>query len=158
VTWLPDACLSYAKRKDVRPAGCQRRVRLAAHQPAADSPAIARATSRPTLPCSTSRCRAWMGWSLLAQLRRQHPVPVIFLTSKDDGVDELLGLREDHSRLWIAALVQFSRDSTILHLRFTPNPRLSEVRLTPSVYAEIGNRGSPSGHGILPPKIMAALS
>ena len=33
------------------------------------------------------------GMELLAQLRRQHPIPVIFLTSKDDEVDELLGLR-----------------------------------------------------------------
>jgi two-component system, OmpR family, response regulator ChvI len=33
------------------------------------------------------------GIELLAQLRRQAPVPVIFLTSKDDEVDELLGLR-----------------------------------------------------------------
>jgi len=33
------------------------------------------------------------GMELLAQLRRQSPIPVIFLTSKDDEVDELLGLR-----------------------------------------------------------------
>jgi two-component system response regulator ChvI len=33
------------------------------------------------------------GMELLAQLRRQSPTPVIFLTSKDDEVDELLGLR-----------------------------------------------------------------
>ena len=33
------------------------------------------------------------GMELLAQLRRQNPIPVIFLTSKDDEVDELLGLR-----------------------------------------------------------------
>jgi two-component system, OmpR family, response regulator ChvI len=30
---------------------------------------------------------------LLAQLRKANPTPVIFLTSKDDEVDELLGLR-----------------------------------------------------------------
>src|SRR5580704_9088074 len=33
------------------------------------------------------------GMELLAQLRRQNPIPVIFLTSKDDEVDDLLGLR-----------------------------------------------------------------
>jgi two-component system response regulator ChvI len=33
------------------------------------------------------------GMELLSRLRRQAPVPVIFLTSKDDEVDELLGLR-----------------------------------------------------------------
>jgi two-component system response regulator ChvI len=33
------------------------------------------------------------GMELLSQLRRTSPIPVIFLTSKDDEVDELLGLR-----------------------------------------------------------------
>src|SRR5437763_1794531 len=33
------------------------------------------------------------GMELLGQLRRQSPIPLIFLTSKDDEVDELLGLR-----------------------------------------------------------------
>src|SRR5436190_20749265 len=33
------------------------------------------------------------GMELLGQLRRQSRIPVIFLTSKDDEVDELLGLR-----------------------------------------------------------------
>jgi two-component system response regulator ChvI len=33
------------------------------------------------------------GMELLGQLRRHSQVPVIFLTSKDDEVDELLGLR-----------------------------------------------------------------
>jgi two-component system response regulator ChvI len=33
------------------------------------------------------------GMELLGRLRRQSPIPVIFLTSKDDEVDELLGLR-----------------------------------------------------------------
>jgi two-component system, OmpR family, response regulator ChvI len=33
------------------------------------------------------------GMELLGQLRRQSAIPVIFLTSKDDEVDELLGLR-----------------------------------------------------------------
>jgi two-component system, OmpR family, response regulator ChvI len=33
------------------------------------------------------------GMELLGQLRRQSNIPVIFLTSKDDEVDELLGLR-----------------------------------------------------------------
>jgi len=33
------------------------------------------------------------GMELLGQIRRQSPTPVIFLTSKDDEVDELLGLR-----------------------------------------------------------------
>jgi two-component system, OmpR family, response regulator ChvI len=33
------------------------------------------------------------GMELLEQLRRQSNIPVIFLTSKDDEVDELLGLR-----------------------------------------------------------------
>src|SRR5205823_136124 len=33
------------------------------------------------------------GMELLSQLRRQSHIPIIFLTSKDDEVDELLGLR-----------------------------------------------------------------
>ncbi|MBV9522588.1 MAG: response regulator, partial [Alphaproteobacteria bacterium] len=33
------------------------------------------------------------GMELLTQLRKQSAMPVIFLTSKDDEVDELLGLR-----------------------------------------------------------------
>src|SRR6195256_2165074 len=33
------------------------------------------------------------GMALLGQLRRQSHIPIIFLTSKDDEVDELLGLR-----------------------------------------------------------------
>jgi two-component system response regulator ChvI len=33
------------------------------------------------------------GMELLGQLRRQSHIPIIFLTSKDDEVDELLGLR-----------------------------------------------------------------
>src|SRR5499433_1303182 len=33
------------------------------------------------------------GMELLAQLRRHSNIPIIFLTSKDDEVDELLGLR-----------------------------------------------------------------
>ena len=33
------------------------------------------------------------GMALLGQLRRQSHIPVIFLTSKDDEVDELIGLR-----------------------------------------------------------------
>src|SRR6266478_1563104 len=33
------------------------------------------------------------GMELLGQLRRQSAIPIIFLTSKDDEVDELLGLR-----------------------------------------------------------------
>src|SRR5260370_20027985 len=33
------------------------------------------------------------GMELLGQLRKQSHVPIIFLTSKDDEVDELLGLR-----------------------------------------------------------------
>ena len=39
------------------------------------------------------------GMELLAQLRRQGATPVIFLTSKDDEVDELLGLRMRARRL-----------------------------------------------------------
>src|SRR5258708_27930787 len=33
------------------------------------------------------------GMDLLARLRKQSQMPVIFLTSKDDEVDEVLGLR-----------------------------------------------------------------
>ncbi len=33
------------------------------------------------------------GMELLTRLRRQNPLPVIFLTSKDDEIDEMLGLR-----------------------------------------------------------------
>jgi len=38
------------------------------------------------------------GMELLTQLRRQSHIPVIFLTSKDDEVDELLGLLLDPAR------------------------------------------------------------
>ena len=39
-----------------------------------------------------SRCRGWMGWSF-KESPHQTAMPVIFLTSKDDEIDELLGLR-----------------------------------------------------------------
>ena len=51
-----------------------------------------RRQSRPTLACSTSRCRAWTGWSCSAGCARPARMPVIFLTSKDDELDEALGL------------------------------------------------------------------
>ena len=49
-------------------------------------------TIRPTLACSTSRCPAWTGWSCCAGVREFSSIPVIFLTSKDDELDEALGL------------------------------------------------------------------
>jgi len=47
---------------------------------------------RPSSPCSTSRCRAWTGMELLRRLREKCDFPVIFLTSKDEELDEALGL------------------------------------------------------------------
>jgi two-component system response regulator ChvI len=46
-----------------------------------------------TWACSTSRCRAWTAWTCLQRLRQKTKMPVIFLTSKDDEIDELMGLR-----------------------------------------------------------------
>ena len=37
--------------------------------------------------------RAWTGWSLPAACARNPDVPVIFLTSKDEEIDELFGLK-----------------------------------------------------------------
>ena len=48
---------------------------------------------RPTSPSSTSRCRAWTAWRLLRRLRQKSDLPVIFLTSKDEEIDELFGLK-----------------------------------------------------------------
>ncbi len=49
----------------------------------------ARWTSR----CSTSRCRAWTAWNCCSGCASAARMPVIFLTSKDEEVDELMGLR-----------------------------------------------------------------
>ena len=46
----------------------------------------------PTLQCSTSRCRGWTDWNCCVGLREKSQIPVIFLTSKDDELDEALGL------------------------------------------------------------------
>ena len=51
------------------------------------------APARPTSPSSTSRCRAWTAWRLLRRLRQKSDLPVIFLTSKDEEIDELFGLK-----------------------------------------------------------------
>ena len=45
------------------------------------------ATPHPTSPSWTSKYRAWTGWSF-CQLREKSDLPVIFLTSKDDEIDE----------------------------------------------------------------------
>ena len=47
---------------------------------------------RRTLPFSTSRCRAWTAWRCCAACARPREMPVIFLTSKDEEIDELMGL------------------------------------------------------------------
>ena len=52
--------------------------------------------SRPTYPISPfsiSRCRAWTAWNCFAALRQKSDMPVIFLTSKDEEIDELFGLK-----------------------------------------------------------------
>jgi two-component system response regulator ChvI len=41
---------------------------------------------------STSRCRAWTAWSCCAAAP-EDDMPVIFLTSKDEEIDELFGLK-----------------------------------------------------------------
>ena len=48
---------------------------------------------RRTWRSSTSRCRAWTAWRLLRRLRQKSDLPVIFLTSKDEEIDELFGLK-----------------------------------------------------------------
>lgn len=50
-------------------------------------------TSPPDLAILDIKMPRMDGMALLEQLRRQSNIPVIFLTSKDDEVDELLGLR-----------------------------------------------------------------
>jgi two-component system response regulator ChvI len=47
---------------------------------------------RRTSRSSTSRCRAWTAWSCCAAAQKTD-LPVIFLTSKDDEIDELFGLK-----------------------------------------------------------------
>ena len=47
----------------------------------------------PTLPSSTSRCPAWTAWRRCGRLRQKSDLPVIFLTSKDEQIDELFGLK-----------------------------------------------------------------
>jgi DNA-binding response OmpR family regulator len=41
----------------------------------------------------SSRGRAWDGMEILRRLRQKSDVPVIFLTSKDEEIDELFGLK-----------------------------------------------------------------
>ncbi len=47
----------------------------------------------PISPSSTSRCRAWTAWSCCGACASASDLPVIFLTSKDDEIDELFGLK-----------------------------------------------------------------
>jgi two-component system, OmpR family, response regulator ChvI len=47
----------------------------------------------PTLPSSTSRCPAWTEWRRCAGCAKNPNLPVIFLTSKDEQIDELFGLK-----------------------------------------------------------------
>ena len=42
------------------------------------------------------------GMELLQKLRETSEIPVIFLTSKDDEIDEVLGLREADARLQVS--------------------------------------------------------
>ena len=49
--------------------------------------------------CWTSRCRGWTGWSCCSGCARARAMPVIFLTSKDEEVDQLMGLRLGRRRL-----------------------------------------------------------
>ena len=51
------------------------------------------AAAGPPRSCSTSRCRVSTGWSHWAACARPPPFPSSSCTSKDDEVDELLGLR-----------------------------------------------------------------
>jgi two-component system response regulator ChvI len=54
---------------------------------------MASARASRTSRSSISRCRAWTAWRLLRRLRQKSDLPVIFLTSKDEEIDELFGLK-----------------------------------------------------------------
>ena len=56
-------------------------------------PSTACSPGRRSLPSSISRCRAWTEWNCLRRLRQKSDMPVIFLTSKDEEIDELFGLK-----------------------------------------------------------------
>ena len=43
--------------------------------------------------CRYKKCQEWMGRVVKKKLRKKMSIPIIFLTSKDDEVDELLGLK-----------------------------------------------------------------
>ena len=69
------------------------------------------------------------GMDLLSRLRARSPVPVIFLTSKDDEIDEVLGLRmgaDDYMRKPFSQRLLVERIRAILRRRDTAEAAGSE--------------------------------
>jgi len=71
-------------------------------------------TSPRTSPSWTSRCPAWTAWETLRRLRQKSDMPVIFLTSKDEEIDELFraqdGRRRFHPEAVLAATAGRARE------------------------------------------------
>jgi len=72
------------------------------------------------------------GMELLTELRRKTSLPVIFLTSKDDEVDELMGLRlgaDDYIKKPFSQRLLMERIRAVLrrHDTKTPDPAADEV-------------------------------
>src|SRR4030081_1353581 len=74
------------------------------------------------------------GMELLGQLRRHSHIPVIFLTSKDDEVDELLGLRmgaDDYIRKPFSQRLLIERIRALLRRKELAQATASGVPTTP---------------------------
>jgi two-component system response regulator ChvI len=70
------------------------------------------------------------GFELLVKLRKQSGLPVIFLTSKDEEIDEVIGLRsgaDDYIRKPVAQRVLLERIRTLLR-RQKPGPASSAAK------------------------------
>ena len=71
------------------------------------------------------------GMELLARLRRRSDVPAIFLTSKDDEVDEALGLKmgaDDYVRKPFSQRLLIERIRAVLRRAAAPSPESSDEK------------------------------
>ena len=92
------------------------------------------AASPPDLAVLDVKMPRMDGMELLRRLRRRAHVPVIFLTSKDDEVDELLGLRmgaDDYIKKPFSQRLLLERIRTVLRRHADDDPRPDEAETEP---------------------------
>ena len=84
------------------------------------------------------------GMELLENLRRKNDLPVIFLTSKDDEVDEVRGFRmgaDDYIKKPFSQRLLIERINALLRRRVLADKKFSEVSNTLSqIFLSCGNK------------------